>query len=120
MLCAYGTYPHSRNLEEFTMAATKTSSTSTTETADLARKVREQLISTVQQGQKLTVDAAQTWVKAVSALPVHDLPTLPGGPALPSMAAATTYAFDVATDLLTAQRDFTVQLATVFVPEKSA
>ena len=102
------------------MAATNTSSTSTIDTADLARKIREQLISTVQQGQKLTVDAAQTWVKAVSALPVHDLPTVPGAPALPSMAAATMYTFDVAADLLAAQRDFTVQLAKVFVPEKSA
>ena len=102
------------------MAATNTGSTSPTETADLAQKIHEQLISTVQQGQKLTVDATQTWVKAVSAFPVHDLPRAPGGPALPSVAAATKYTFDVAADLLSAQRDFTVQLAKVFVPAKSA
>ena len=102
------------------MAATNTSSPSSTETADLARKIHEQLVSSVKQGQKLTVDAAQTWVKAVSVLPVRDLPTVPSGPALPSVAAATEYTFGVAADLLTAQRDFTLQLASVFVPEKSA
>ena len=120
MLCAHGKYPYSRTFKEFIMATTSTSSTSPTETADLAQKIHEQLISTVKQGQKLTVDAAQTWAKAVSALPVRDLPKVPGGPALPSVAAATKYTFDVAADLLTAQRDFTVQLAKVFVPEKSA
>ena len=57
--------------------ATATTKT-TTEIPDLAQKIREQLVSTVQQGQQLTVDAAQTWVKAVSVLPIPDLPTVPG------------------------------------------
>jgi hypothetical protein len=34
--------------------------------------------------------------------------------------AATKYTFDVAADLLNAQRDFALQLANVLVPEKSA
>jgi len=120
MLCECRKYPHDRTFEEFTMATTSTSSTSPTETADLAQKIHEQLISTVKQGQQLTVDAAQTWARAVAALPVRDLPKVPGSPALPNVAAATKYTFDVAADLLTAQRDFTVQLAKVFIPEKSA
>jgi hypothetical protein len=36
------------------------------------------------------------------------------------MEAATKYTFDVAADLLNAQRDFALQLANVFTPEKSA
>jgi len=32
---------------------------------DLAQKIREQLASTVTQGEPFSVDAAQTWVKAV-------------------------------------------------------
>ncbi len=97
-----------------------TETTPTTEMPDLAQKIREQLISSVQQSQKLSVDAVQTWVKAVSVLPVPDLPAIPGVPAMPGVEAATRYTFDVAADLLNAQRDFTLQLANVLVPKKSA
>ena len=100
--------------------ATATARTTTTELPDFAQKLREQLVSTVQQGQQLSLDAAQTWVKAVSVLPIPDLPAIPGVPAVPGVEAATKYTFDVATDLLNAQRDFAVQLAKVFVPVKSA
>ncbi|MDQ1709190.1 MAG: hypothetical protein QOG49_575 [Frankiaceae bacterium] len=99
---------------------TTTKSTSRTEVPELAQKIREQLIATVQQGQQLSVDAAETFVKAVSVLPVPDLPTFPGTPALPSVEAATKYTFDVVADLLNAQRDFALQLAKVLVPAKSA
>ena len=96
-----------------------TTKTTTTEMPDLAQKIREQLVSTVRQGQQLSVDAAQTWVKAVSVLPVPDLSVVPGIPALPGVEAATKYTFDVAADLLTAQREFALQLASVFVPKQS-
>ena len=101
-------------------ATTTTKTMPTTEMSDLAHKIREQVVSTVQQGQQLSVDAAQTWVKAVSVLPVPDLTAIPGVPAMPSMEAATKYSFDLASDLLNAQRDFALQLAKVFVPETSA
>ena len=100
--------------------ATATTNKTTTEIPDIAQKVREQLLSTVQQGQQLSIDAAQTWVKAVSVLPVMDLPTIPGVPAVPSMEAATKYTFDVATDLLNAQRDFALQMTNVLVPAQTA
>jgi hypothetical protein len=97
--------------------ATATARTANTELPDFAQKFREQLVSTVQQGQQLSLDAAHTWVKAVSVLPIPDLPTIPGVPAIPGVEAATKYTFDVATDLLNAQRDFAVELAKVFVPK---
>ena len=102
--------------------ATATTKT-TSEIPDLAQTIREQLLSTVRQGQQLSVDAAQTWVKAVSVLPVHhlsDLPTVPGVPAIPGAEAVTRFTFDVAADLLTAQRDFALKLASVLVTEKPA
>lgn len=99
--------------------ATTTKTTPTTEMPALAEKIREQLVSTVRQGQQLTVDAAQTWVKVVSVLPVVDLPKVPGVPALPGMEAATTFTFDLAADLLNAQRDFALQLTGVFAPRQS-
>jgi len=93
-----------------------TKTTNETDLNNIAQKVREQLLSTVQQGQKMSIDAAQTWVKAVSVLPVPDLPKIPGIPALPGLEAATTYTFDVAADLLNAQRVFALQLTNVLVP----
>jgi len=98
--------------------ATTTAKTHTTEMPALAQQIREQLVSTVKQGQQMSVDAAQTWVKAVSVLPIPDLPAIPGIRAVPGVEAATKYAFDVAADLLVAQRDFALQLASVFIPEK--
>jgi len=100
-------------------ATTETKPTPTIEIPATAQKVREQLLSTVRQGQQLSVDAAESWVKAVSVLPALDLPTVPGVPALPSLTAVTEYTFDVAADLLKAQRDFALQLASVFAPAKS-
>lgn len=100
--------------------ATATKTTPTTEMPALAEKIREQLVSTVRQGQQLSVDAAQTWVKVVSVLPVVDLPKVPGVPALPGLEAATKFTFDVAADLLSAQRDFALQLTSVLVPQQSA
>jgi hypothetical protein len=102
------------------MVTATTKTTPTTEMPDFAEKIREQLVSTVQQGQKMSVDAVQTWVKAVSVLPVPDLPAIPGVSAIPGMEAATKFTFDVAADLLNAQRDYALQLTKVLVPEKSA
>lgn len=99
---------------------TKTASETVTEIPALAQKSREQLVSNLQQGQQLTVDAAQTWVKAVSALPVFDLSMIPGFPAMPDLEASTKYTFDVAADLLNLQREFALQLATAFTPAKTA
>ncbi len=102
------------------MTTTTTKTTPTNEMPELAQKIREQLVSTVQQGQQMSIDAAQTWVKAVSVLPVPDMPMVPGVPALPGVEAATKYTFDVATDLLNAQREFALQMANVLAPHKSA
>ena len=91
-----------------------------TEIPALAQKSREQLVSSLQQGQQLSIDAAQSWVKAVSALPVVDLPKVPGFPETPDFQAAAKYTFDVASDLLNAQRDFVVKLTNVLAPAKTA
>jgi hypothetical protein len=99
---------------------TTTKTTPTTEVPDVAVKIREQMISTVKQSQQLLLDAAETWIKAVSVLPVADLPTIPGMPALPGAEAVTKFTFDFATDLLKAQREFALQLASVLVTDKVA
>ena len=98
---------------------TKTTSENVTEMPALAQKLHEQLISTVKQGQQLSLDAAQTWAKAVSVLPAFDMPTIPGIPTVPGVEAATKYTFDVAADLLNAQREFALQMAHALVPSKT-
>ena len=100
--------------------STKTANQTPTDMPALAQKFREQLLSTVQQGQQMTIDAAQTWVKAVSVLPAMDLPHIPGLPGLPNLEAATRYTFDIAADLLNLQRDFAMQLTTALAPAKAA
>jgi hypothetical protein len=112
----------SKTLKEFTVATPtiKTETETVTEIPALAQKSREQLVANLQQGQQLSIDAAQSWAKAVSALPVIDLPKIPGIPAMPDLDAATKYTFDVAADLLNAQRVFALQLTNTLVPAKSA
>jgi hypothetical protein len=113
-------------LKEFTVVTpnTKTSETpAATEMPALAQTIREHLLSTVKQGQQLSIDAAQTWVKAMSVLPVHhlsELPKIPGIPTMPGMETAATFTFDVAADLLNAQREFALQLTNAFVPAKAS
>jgi hypothetical protein len=91
-----------------------------TQVTELAQKLREQLITSVQQAQQLSVDAAKTWVDAVSVVAPPRLPEGTGIPDPAKLAAATTYPFDLAADLLDAQRAFAVQLTSVLVPAKSA
>jgi len=109
-------------LKELTMAPanTKTPTASPTEMPALAQMMREQLISTLQQGQQLSIDAAQTWVKAVSVLPAMNLPKMPGLPAMPAVETATLFAFDVAADLLNAQREYALQLTHALSPETTS
>ena len=107
---------------------TKTASESVTESVTefvsaipaLAQQSREQLVSNLQQGQQFSIDAAQSWVKTVSALPALDLPKVPGIAALPDVEAATKYTFDLAAELLNAQRDFALQLTNTLVPAKAS
>jgi hypothetical protein len=98
------------------MAAT--TSKTTTEMPATAQKIREQLVSTIRQGQQLSVDGAQTWANAVAVLPAVEMPVVPGLPAMPGIEAAAKYTFDLASDLLAAQREFTMQLANAFLPSK--
>jgi hypothetical protein len=126
--CAGQTRAPSNSFEEFTTTTTTTAANNAantikasprTETPDVAQKLREQLLSTVQHSQRMSLEAAQTWVKAVSVLPIPDMPTIAGSAAVPSLEAATKFTFDVAADLFSAQRDFALQLANVFTPNKS-
>jgi hypothetical protein len=102
-----------------TTANNHTKATPESEMTNMAEKFREQLVSSLQQTQRLSLDAAKGWVKAASVLAIPDLPAIPGLPATPDMGTATKYVFDVAADLLTAQRDFALELTTILAPTKA-
>lgn len=90
------------------------------EVPEAAHKIREQVLSTVRQGQQLSIDAAEGWAKAVSTLPVPDLPKFPAVAAVPSLETATKFGFDVATDLLNNQRDFALKLTNVLAHARTS
>jgi len=104
------------------MATATTDSSKTTpatQISEAAEKIREQMLSAFKQGQQLSIGAAQGWAKAVSVLPIADLPKIPGVPEMPTLGATSTFTFDVAADLLKAQRDYTLELVGVLAPAKS-
>jgi hypothetical protein len=96
-----------------------TTKTPTTEIPEVVTKAGEQFLSALKQYQQAAVDATQTWAKAVSVLPIAGLPSIPGVPAVPNAKALTTYAFDFTTELLTAQREFALQLTSALTPATS-
>jgi len=94
---------------------TKARTASSTDLPEGAQKVREQLLSTVQQTHDLTIGVLQAWVKALPEAPAG-ASSLPGLPGAPDLASATGYPFDVWSDLLQAQRSFVVRAADVLTP----
>ena len=95
-----------------------TDTATTNDYLDTIKKVNEQLISTVKESQSAVLEAARTFADALPAVP-SSLPKVPGIVALPDVEAVTSYGFDLAAELLAAQKDFVVSLAGTFTPAKS-
>jgi hypothetical protein len=91
----------------------------TVDVLEATQKFGEQLVSTVKQTQSLALDAARAFAGALPSLP-SGLPEAPGFAALPDVSAVTAYSFDLAAELLAAQKDFVLTLASTFTPEKTA
>ena len=98
---------------------TDKSSTNPTEIPDAVQKLGEQLVSAVKQSQSLALDAARAYAAAWTSVPSH-LPEIPKVAVLPDAPTATAYGFDLAAELLAAQKDFAVTLATTLTPDKTA
>jgi hypothetical protein len=88
----------------------------TVDVLDATQKFGEQLVSTVKQTQSLALGAARAFAGALPS----GLPETRGFVALPDVQAVTAYSFDLAAELLAAQKDFAVTLASTFTPEKTA
>ena len=85
---------------------------------DATQKLGEQWVSAVKQGQSVALDVARAYAEAWSSLP-SNLPENPLAAAIPDVPAITAYSFDLASELLGAQRDFAVALATTLTPGKT-
>ena len=71
------------------------------------------------QSQSLSLDAARDFAGALPSVP-SSLTDTRGLVALPDLQAVTAYGFDLAAELLAAQKDFAVTLASTFIPAKTA
>ena len=91
----------------------------TVDVLEATQKFGEQLVSTVKQTQSLVLDAARAFAGALPPLPSGLSDNL-GFVALPDVQAVTAYSFDLAAELLAAQKDFAVTLVGTFTPEKTA
>lgn len=93
-------------------STTENSSTANgTDVPELASTLRDQLLTAVTTGQQLSVDAVRTWTRGVSALSRPDAVDGVGTRAADGATSATGFAYDVASDLLGAQRDFALAMA---------
>jgi|EndMetStandDraft_6_1072998.scaffolds.fasta_scaffold00672_5 hypothetical protein len=86
---------------------------------DATQKVGEQFVAAIKQGQGLYLDVVRAFAEALPAVPSR-LTDNPAAGALPDIPALTAYGFDLAVELLEAQKDFAVTLAGTFSPAKSA
>ena len=93
-------------------------SSTSTDVLDTTQKLSEQWVSAVKQGQSVALDVARAFAGAWSSVP-SKLPENPLAAALPDVPAITAYSFDLASELLGAQRDFAVALATTLTPGKT-
>jgi hypothetical protein len=93
-------------------------SSTTTDVLDTTQKLGEQLVTAVKQSQSLALDVARVFAGAWSSVP-SSLPDNPIAAALPDVPAITAYGFDLAAELLAAQKDFAVTLTTTLTPGKT-
>jgi hypothetical protein len=97
---------------------TRTTKTSSTKADEFASVVREQLIGSVKQSQQIALDAVTTWADAVGKV-VPQFPTLPFVPPVPELTETIQVTFDVAQELLNAQREFATSLVSALSPASS-
>jgi hypothetical protein len=90
-------------------------SATSTDVLDTTRQLGEQCVSAVKQSQSVALDVTRAFAGAWSSVP-SSLPENPLAAALPDVSAITAYGFDLAAELLAAQKGFAVALATTLTP----
>ncbi len=83
--------------------------------AEVSAAIREEVVASVKQAQQFTLDAVSTWVDVIGKV-APELPTIPFVPARSEVVEGVGTFFEIAEELLTAQRKFAVDLVGVLVP----
>jgi hypothetical protein len=87
----------------------RTTKATGTKAGEFAEVVREQLIGSVKQSQQIALDVVTTWADVVGKV-IPPIPTLPFVPPVPELNETVQITFDVAQELLNAQREFATNL----------
>jgi hypothetical protein len=90
-------------------------STTKIDVLDATQKVGERWVSAVKQSQSIGLGVARAFAQALS-----PVPSRLSEARLPDVPALTACGFDLAAELLAAQRDFAATLANTFAPAKTA
>lgn len=72
-------------------------------------RLEQQVVEAVRSNQSAVVDAVRSWAESVQRL-IPEMPSTPVSNALPDPAELVDRAFDFASELLAAQREFTHEL----------
>lgn len=105
------------------MAARTNNAGTTLPFADLAVQMRDQWLTSVKQSQDLALGAAKAVVGLAKSVPLPEIPNLipkPDVSALPRVDKAVTFAFELVTETLAAQRNFLLQITELVQPAVAA
>lgn len=111
-------------MPETTNAQTTTSTSSArpragsaTKTAEFSAAVRDEIIASVKQAQKFTLDAVTTWADVVAKV-VPEVPVLPYVPERAAVLESLGTAFEMAEELWASQRKFATDFVSALVPAR--
>ena len=100
----------------------------TTDVPESVQKIGDQFVSALEQGQKIALDVVETVTGATASLsgPFADATASLSGPfadqfdtsKVPSAAALVAYGYDLAAQVLAAQKEFTLKLIDAYTPAK--
>lgn len=91
---------------------------------EVAHQLREQIVSSVKDQQRRTLEAVEVFAKATAKItesfPTPRLPELTGSAVLPDLKTLTTDGYALAAELLTSQSEFALDLINTLTPAHSA
>ncbi len=98
-------------------SSTRPKAASATKTAEFSAVIRDEVIASVKQAQKFTLDAVTTWADVVGKV-VPEVPVLPYVPERAAVLESLGTAFEMAEELWASQRKFATDLVSALVPAR--
>lgn len=89
----------------------------TTDVPESVQKIGEQFVAALEQGQKIALDVVETVTGATASLSGPFTDQIDTSK-VPSVAALVEYSYDLAIQVLSAQKEFTLKLIDAYTPGK--